>query len=112
MSRNNSTLSSRSHCLNIPVEVSNKALFNQRLKSNSISTPRSCNCENLKAVPTENNTATDWHVPSEKSSMILVAIVLLFVVTHSYRLALKVYEVVIPQGNTFENFKRCFAVGR
>ena len=84
-----------------------------RMKSNSIAAPMACTCLQIaRSNARESPTNTDRHIPAEKSSLILVAIVLLFILTHSYRLALKVYEVLMPQGNTFENFKRCFSLGR
>lgn len=46
----------------------------------------------------------------EKSCSMLLAIVLLFVLTHSFRLAFKFYEVLIP--NTAEQFERCLRVNR
>ena len=51
-------------------------------------------------------------ITTEKTTIILVAIVVLFVITHSYRLALKIYEVVMPQSNTMESFQRCYSIGR
>ena len=47
-----------------------------------------------------------------KSTLILIVIVVLFVVTHANRLALKVYMTVFPQFNTRENFKSCLRLGR
>ena len=46
----------------------------------------------------------------EKSCSMLLAIVFLFVLTHSFRLAFKFYEVLIP--NTAEHFERCHRVNR
>ena len=46
----------------------------------------------------------------EKSCSMLLAIVFLFVLTHSFRLAFKFYEVLIP--NTAEQFERCLRVNR
>eukprot|EP00095_Tigriopus_kingsejongensis_P000660 maker-scaffold311_size212931-snap-gene-1.16 protein:Tk00660 transcript:maker-scaffold311_size212931-snap-gene-1.16-mRNA-1 annotation:"hypothetical protein ETSY2_36450" len=43
----------------------------------------------------------------EKSTMILVLIVLIFMACHCYRLALKVYEFVNPHTNTAEHFNHC-----
>ena len=48
----------------------------------------------------------------DKSLKILVSIVILFLVTHGYRLALKIYEVSSPSTNTMETFKICFALNR
>ena len=47
-----------------------------------------------------------------KSTLILVVIVVFFVITHSNRLALKVYMSVFPQLNTKENFTACLKQGR
>ena len=44
----------------------------------------------------------------EKSTVILVTIVALFVMCHSYRLALKVHEVADPEAHTMERFLHCF----
>ncbi|CAB4056180.1 unnamed protein product [Lepeophtheirus salmonis] len=42
-----------------------------------------------------------------ESTMILVAIVLIFMACHSYRLALKVYEAAHPENNTAEHYRHC-----
>ena len=72
-----------------------------------MSTPL-CTCTKRNNIPIND----DRQIPAEKSSMILVTIVLLFIVTHSYRLALKLYEVLNPDKNTYENFQKCYAIGR
>ena len=79
----------------------------QHIKSKSISKPL-CTCTKRNIIPIND----DRQIPAEKSSMILVTIVLLFIVTHSYRLALKLYEVSNPDKNTYENFQKCYAIGR
>ena len=48
----------------------------------------------------------------DKSAKVLVSIVILFIVTHSYRLALKIYEVSSPNTSTMESFTICFALKR
>ena len=48
----------------------------------------------------------------EKSCSMLLSIVLLFTLTQSFRLAIKIYEVSIPNSNTSENFDRCSMIGR
>ena len=84
-----------------------------RIKSNSIAAPIVCTCfQATGSYQKESQKNMDRNIPAEKSSLILVAIVLVFLLSHSFRLALKVYEVLMPQGNTFENFKRCFSLGR
>ena len=51
-------------------------------------------------------------ITTEKTSFILIAIVVLFLLTHSYRLAIKFYEALMPQSNTAETFDFCFSLGR
>ena len=48
----------------------------------------------------------------EKSTIILVSIVVIFLVCHTYRLSLRLYEVAHPQNNTLEHFRRCRTLGR
>ena len=47
-----------------------------------------------------------------KSTIILVVIVVLFCITHSNRLALKIYMISFPHLNTKENFTNCSLQGR
>ena len=47
-----------------------------------------------------------------KSTIILVVIVVLFFITHSNRLGLKIYMISFPQLNTKENFTNCSRQGR
>ena len=93
--------------LMVPLEMSQTVRI-QHTKSNSFSAPL-CTCTKRNSIQINNN---DAQVPAEKSSLILVTIVLLFIVTHSYRLALKLYEVLNPDKNTYENFQKCYSVGR
>ena len=51
-------------------------------------------------------------VRTDRSAVVLVSIVILFLITHCYRLALKVYEVASPNAQTMETFKICFALKR
>ena len=48
----------------------------------------------------------------EMSCYMLLSIVLLFILTHSFRLAFRIYEFLMPNGNTSENFDRCYEMGR
>ena len=48
----------------------------------------------------------------EKSTIVLVSIVILFVACHSYRLALKVYELAHPADVVQDHFNACFYLGR
>ena len=91
--------------LMVPLEMSQVVRI-QRTKSNSFSAPL-CTCTKRNSIQ-----INDAQVAAEKSSLILVTIVLLFIVTHSYRLALKLYEVLNPDKNTYENFQKCYSIGR
>ena len=51
-------------------------------------------------------------VSTEKTTFILVVIVVLFAITHSNRLALKMYMTVMPEYNSLENFTKCLLLGR
>ena len=51
-------------------------------------------------------------VRTDRSAAVLVSIVILFMITHCYRLALKVYEVASPNRQTMESFQQCYALGR
>ena len=55
---------------------------------------------------------TKLKIRTEKSAVILALIVILFLFTHIYRMALKVYEVAMPNTNTIERFKLCFSLKR
>ncbi|XP_059098542.1 uncharacterized protein LOC131892724 [Tigriopus californicus] len=48
----------------------------------------------------------------EKSTVILVTIVLLFCGCHSYRLALKVYEFLNPNRHVMTSFNHCYQLGK
>ena len=60
----------------------------------------------------EIKTSKKLKVRSDKSAVILVSIVILFLITHCYRLALNVYEVAFPSTLTMETFKMCFYLKR
>ena len=44
----------------------------------------------------------------DRSAMILASIVILFILTHGYRMALKSYEILSPNAHTIEKFNICF----
>ena len=70
----------------------------------------------LKRIPCNAISSTKHSVKlkvrTEKSAMVLALIVILFLITHSYRMALKLYEVALPKINTMERFKICFTLKR
>ena len=51
-------------------------------------------------------------VRTDKSAITLGLIVILFIFTHCYRMAMKIYEVALPSLNTTEHFKVCFVLRR
>ena len=51
-------------------------------------------------------------IRTDKSARILVSIVVLFLLAHSYRMAIKAYEIASPNAHTIEKFKMCFALKR
>ena len=56
--------------------------------------------------------STKLKVRTEKSAIVFALIVILFLLTHSYRMALKVYEVALPNSFSVETFKMCFSLKR
>ena len=56
--------------------------------------------------------STKLIVRTEKSAIVLALIVILFLFTHSYRMALKVYEVALPNLNTIDRFTICYTLQR
>jgi hypothetical protein len=65
-----------------------------------------------KQSPDHNAGTFHFRKRREKSTVILVAIVFLFMVCHSYRLALKIYEFAKPNANTMDSFNFCYSRGR
>ena len=51
-------------------------------------------------------------VRTEKSAIVFALIVTLFLLTHSYRMALKVYEVLMPNSFSVEHVEMCFSLKR
>ena len=56
--------------------------------------------------------STKLKVRTEKSAVVFALVVILFLLTHSYRMALKVYEVALPNSFSIERFKMCFSLKR
>ena len=76
-------------------------------KKYMLRTPRSgCGMEMKRAAYTANRIST------HKTTLILVTIVMLFLITHIYRLSLKLYEAFMPQATTEEYFLMCNRIGR
>ena len=56
--------------------------------------------------------STKLKVRTEKSAIVFALMVILFLLTHSYRMALKVYEVLMPNSFSVENVEMCFSLKR
>ena len=56
--------------------------------------------------------STKLKVRTEKSAIVFALMVILFLLTHSYRMALKVYEVALPNSFSVETFEMCFSLQR
>ena len=48
----------------------------------------------------------------EKSSAILIAIIVVFVLCHIHRLVFRIYELAHPEKSMYEHFKRCDSQGK
>ena len=85
--------------------LSQRKPFFQRAKPNGI-------CNNVPSLSNKQQKMSRLKVRTDKSAIILGLIVVLFIFTHCYRIALKIYEVALPNSNTTEHFKVCFALKR
>ena len=105
----------------IRVEAKNTFSFNEpkrrKLKfqstfSSTVQNSEKSNLLSLKAQQNMQRRKGSCHNEKykEKSCSMLLAIVFLFVLTHSFRLAFKFYEILIP--NTAEQFERCLRINR
>ena len=56
--------------------------------------------------------STKLKVRTEKSAIVFALMVILFLLTHSYRMALKVYEVLMPNSFSVEHVEMCFSLKR
>ena len=56
--------------------------------------------------------STKLKVRTEKSAVVFALVVILFLLTHSFRMALKVYEVALPNSFSIDRFKMCFSLKR
>ena len=64
--------------------------------------------DSATAFQTENVSSSKLKIRLDRSAMLLASIVVLFILTHSYRIALKTYEITAPNSNTNEKFNACF----
>ena len=59
----------------------------------------------------QRSTSTRLKVSTYKSATILISMVLLFLLTHFYRVTLKIYEITTPKNN-MKDFTFCFSKDR
>ena len=103
---------------NVESEITTKR-SNQKISKKRLSTT---NHQILESTPSISSVRKSIRVSNQesirngfspgKSTVILVVIVVLFCITHSNRLALKIYMISFPQLNTKENFTNCSLQGR
>ena len=68
---------------------------------------------NSRKVYLQKNIRDKIEPPSkENTRVVLLAIVLLFILTNSFRIAFKMYDIVLPKGNTADHFEQCYRLGR
>ena len=59
-----------------------------------------------------NPQSTKLKIRTDKSAKVLFSVVILFLATHCYRIALKIYESSFPNTSTINSFKICFNLRR
>ena len=98
----------------LPGNPSCKLIRGRNLKNTINSLQQFAPIDRERKIETYQNNEGPMPVRESKDSSyaILVAIVLMFIVSHSFRLAFKSYEVLFPGENTSENYDRCFMIGR
>ena len=92
-------------CLN---EYNQNIPPHDHIKSIEMSTLARCSSSKNRSV----KQPTKLKVRTEKSAVVFALVVILFLLTHSYRMALKVYEVALPNSFSIERFKMCFFLKR
>ena len=65
-----------------------------------------------KCIEDRNSSFRIQGLSTERTTFILVTIVILFAITHSNRVALKTYMSLKPEYSSLENFTRCLMLGR
>ena len=93
----------------------------QRLMNNKLDPQEHDRIQKIETFPIGNSQSNSiprtkqpmkLKVRTEKSAIVFALIVTLFLLTHSYRMALKVYEVALPNSFSVETFKMCFSLKR
>ena len=71
---------------------------------------RSTDSRNEQSIP--KHSSSRFKVRTERSAKILGSIVVLFILTHCYRMALKIFELSSPNAHTIEGFQTCYSQKR
>ena len=100
---------------NTCLEYQNKVVKNKyhSYKNKTLEEEETARMINSRKVYLEKKIPDNIEHPSkENTRLVLLAIVFLFILTHSFRLAFKMYEVLLPRGNTADHFEQCYRLGR
>ena len=68
--------------------------------------------ERVRYLTKRTEPSKDVRIPTEKSTLILVAIVCIFVASHSFRLSFKIWEVLWPASISRDHWLKCYNLGR
>ena len=79
-------------------------------ETNLHQTERSIDSRNEQSIP--KHSPSRFKVRTERSAKILGSIVVLFILTHCYRMALKIFELSSPNAHTIEGFQTCYSQKR
>ena len=99
----------------ICLEYQNKVVENQcpPYKKKTLEEEEAARMIDSRKVYLEKKILDNIEPPSkENTRLVLAAIVFLFILTHSFRLAFKMYEILLPRGNTADHFEQCYRLGR
>ena len=100
---------------NIFLEYQNKVVKNkcQAYKNKTLEEEEAARMISSRKVYLEKKILDKIEPPSnENTRIVLLAIVFLFILSHSFRLAFKMYEILLPRGNTADHFEQCYRLGR
>ena len=100
---------------NICLEYQNKIVKNKYppYKNKTLEEEEATRMINSRKVYLEKKILNKIEPPSKENTLlVLLAIVFLFILTHAFRLAFKMYEILLPRGNTADHFEQCYRLGR
>ena len=95
---------------NICLEYRNKVL--EAYKNKVLEDEEAARMMNSRKVYLEKKIMDKKEHKKHNTCFVLLAIVFLFILTHSFRLAFRIYEILLPRGNTAAHFEQCYRLGR